>query len=454
MAELCHHTVEVLCGFDHIPQQLLDNAAAELAGDDYNGQNVFDDSDIGKNLCGRTVLALCEQFFRFRVCPDLLGKILNGVYGRTLAGMMIASIVKARKRRKNEGKEKPANMKAHKTRFGVARNLWAEVETIHSTAMCILHSSVDSLQLVVPIRIGEQRRSSNRHITAERVWQSFYCLDTMTGDEVEFASHVDETELNLMKGVVSHNQEVGPNRWQFCLFPTRDAELVSDHFGRDVVTVRRLKAALSSGMSNCVIAAFGAAAFRFMILEFGHKTELPKLMMESRAEKFGSFAPEMLSLEFRDEITVGATPIQREIIRVSMEEPVNTASDVLETLNRQLANPIATRTFWRHWSELVEKCRAIVVDGITDTKHRSSSLSPKILTDTFRNSTDNPNRFTGLMVGESDDSPTERRIYSPLIPPYNPDGSKWAIFENGIWIFEKSGIYNPTHGNVEYADCI
>ena len=454
MAELCHHTVEVLCGFDHIPQQLLNNAAAEVAGDDYKGQNVFDDPDIGQNLCGRTVLALCEQFFRFRVCPDLLGRILNGVYGRILAGMMISAMSKAKRRHKNEGKEKPANMAAHKTRFGVARNMWAEVETIHSTAMCILHSSVDSLQLVVPIGIGEQKKSTNQHVKQARVWQSFYCLDTMTGDEVEFASHVDEAEFTLMKEVVSHNQEVGPNRWQFCLFPSRDAELVSDHFDRDVVTVRRLKAALGSAMSNCVIAAFGAAAFRFMILEFGHKTELPKLMMESRAEKFASFAPEMLSLEFRDELEAHATPLQREMVRVSMEEPVDSPNDVLETLNRQLANPVSTGTFWRYWGSLMELCKSIPVDGITDTKNRTSSLSPKILTDTFRNSTDNPNRFIGLMVGEPDDSPTERRIYSPLIPPYNPDGSRWVMFQDGSWVFEKSGVYNPPDKVVEYADCI
>lgn len=464
MAELCQHTVRVLDSMERIPQPLLDNAAGELAVDTSELVNVFDDPEIGQNLCSRTVLALCEQFYRFQTCTELLAAILAGVYGRILTGMMISSIAKARRRRKNEGKEKSANMAENKTKFSVGRNMWAELDTIHETALCMLNSSVDSLRFAVPIAMGQQHRSMksrnatdrirNGKIVAMRVWQSFLCYDPLTGEEIEFAAHTSKVEFKLLSEIIAHNQVCGPNNWQFCLFPSRNAELVSTLFGRDVVTVRRIKKSLCAGISNCIIAAFGAAAFRFILLEFGHSVELPKLMRESRAEKFASMAPEMLALDFRDEIEAKATPLQRQMVRVAMEEPVDSPEDVFETLNRQIANPIGRSTFWKFWTPLVEACRNIAVDGIIDNERNrdSSTGTKKILTDVFRNSTDNANRFTGLFFGEETECAPES-VKTRLVPPYCPDGSMWVKYENDQWIFEKSGVFNPTRF-CEFADCI
>ena len=100
MAELCQHTVSMLDGIDRIPQPLLDNAAAEVAGDTFERVNLFDDRRIGQNLCSRTVLVLCEQFYRFQTCTELLAVIMAGVFGEILTGMMISAIQKSRRRRK------------------------------------------------------------------------------------------------------------------------------------------------------------------------------------------------------------------------------------------------------------------------------------------------------------------------------------------------------------------
>ena len=456
MAELCQHTIHVLSGLDDIPQPLLNNAAAEVAGDTYDRSNLFDDPKIGQNLCGRTVLALCEQFYRFQTCTELLAVIMAGVFGNMLTGMMISAITKSRRRRKNEGKEKPANMAAHKTRFGVARNMWSESETIHSTGLCLLNGAVESLRLIVPVQRGERRDSvkGSVEIKAVRVWQTFFGFDPVSGDEIEFVAHMDESELKLLGEIIDHNQNCGPNNWQFCMFPCREAELVSDLFGRDLVTVRRIKRSLSAAISNCVIAAFGAAAFRFLLLEFGHKTELPKLMMEDRSIKFASIAPEMLALEFRDEIESKATPLQRQMVRVAMEEPVDSPDDVFAVLNEQLANPIGRTCFWKYWTPLVEACRNIAVDGIVDTKgnRESSTVAKKILTNQFRNSTDNDNRFTGLFFGATTEVAV--RVKQPILgPPYCPDGSKWVSQEDGNWVFEKTGVFKPMP-YCEFADCI
>lgn len=460
MAELCQHTVSVLDGIDRIPQPLLDNAAAEVAGDTFERVNLFDDRRLGQNLCSRTVLALCEQFYRFQTCTELLAVIMTGVFGEILTGMMISAIQKSRRRRKNEGKEKGANMAAHRTKFGVPRNLWAESETIHETGLCLLNSAVESLRFVVPIGRGEQVDSVKgssiikTRIVSLRTWQSFWVYDPVSGEELEFVAHMDRVELELLGKIIDHNSQCGPNNWQFCLFPCRNAEMVSNLFGRELVTVRRIKRSLSAAISNCVIAAFGAAAFRFIVLEFGHNTELPKDMMEDRTIKFASIAPEMLALEFRDEIEAKATPLQRQMVRVAMEEPVDSPDDVFETLNRQIANPIARSTFWKFWTPLVEACRNIAVDGIIDNERNrdSSTGTKKILTDVFRNSTDNANRFTGLFFGEETECAPES-VKTRLVPPYCPDGSRWVKYENDQWIFEKSGVFNPTRF-CEFADCI
>jgi hypothetical protein len=461
MAELCQHTIRVLSSLDHIPQPLLDNAAAELAGDTVERVNVFDDANIGQNLCSRTVITLCEQFYRFQTCTELLGVIMAGVFGRILSGMMISAIQKSRRRRKNEGKEKGANMADHRTKFGVPRNLWAESETIHETGLCLLNSAVESLRLMVPIQHGETRESvygpgrMNKGVyRATRVWQTFWCYDPVSGEESEFAAHMSSIELELLGKVISHNQECGPNKWQFCMFPCRKAEMVSELFGRNVTTIRRVKSSLSAAISNCVIASFGAAAFRFIVLEFGHNSELPKLMREDRSVKFASLAPEMLALEFRDEIESKATPLQRQMVRVAMEEPVEDPEDVFDTLNQQLASPISRATFWRGWTPLVEACRNIAVDGIVDNKRNreSSTVTKKILTRQFRNSVDNGDRFTGLFFGEVTEA--VQRVKQPILcPPYCPDGSTWIAYENDQWVFEKSGVFKPAP-LCEFADCI
>ncbi len=92
------------------------------------------------------------------------------------------------------------------------------------------------------------------------------------------------------------------------------------------------------------------------------------------------------------------------------------------------------------------------VDEMSLTTH-----SKRIMTDTFRKSTDNGLRFTGLFYGDSVELP-QHPMARVLETPYCVDGSKWAVMQDGNWYFERSGKYNPAdhvrHIYAEYADCI
>jgi len=370
---LDQHTVRMLCSHDHIPQKLLDNANADLGRSPARSAD-FSDPRIGDNLHGGTVLSIAEQLLRFRVAPDLLGLILCGTFGQILSGMMISALGKAKKRRKKEFRE--GDHVRTKWQTNTSQRMWAEAEVIQETALAILHGATDNLRLMVPWGIGEEIRLDSRSLKAERVWRSFSAYDSMSGEELRFASYMDQTESDLLEEVVSHNQGTegtcSPNEWQFCLFPARTADHVCDLFqDENIITIRRVKSSLSSGLDNCVIGAFGAAAFRFMQLEFGHNTELPKGMTEishtyvngRKTHVDSADDPNlMVPIMWEDEVAVKCSPLQKRMVEISLREWVETPDEVWETLCKESVNPISRATFWRHWTPVIEMAKNIGED--------------------------------------------------------------------------------------------
>lgn len=86
------------------------------------------------------------------------------------------------------------------------------------------------------------------------------------------------------------------------------------------------------------------------------------------------------------------------------------------------------------------------------TRKLRISYGKKIRTRQFRDSVENPDRFTGLFFGEVSAAQVRPKL-AILCPPYCPDGSSWVRQEADQWIFEKSGVFQPAQP-CEFADCI
>lgn len=154
------------------------------------------------------------------------------------------------------------------------------------------------------------------------------------------------------------------------------------------------------------------------------------------------------------------TEKQREILRVEMGRPTHLEPDAFlyyvattgdkphkGSYYRDLMNAkIALCDFFDYADE------EGIFQDVEETRKLRISYGKKIPTRQFRNSVDNPDRFTGLFFGEVAEAAV--RVKKPILsPPYCPDGSKWIVYEDNQWIFEKSGVFQPAPP-CEYADCI
>ncbi len=354
---LCGDTLRQLSSVERIPGiensgGIVQNAAAEL-GEREERENRFNDSRLGENLCWNTCLVIAEQLYRYRICPAILAALLCGEFGRILTNIMLGSLRTKKRRNKSEDQ-----FQHSRTAFSVPRNMWAEGDILQETGSCILFDSVESLQLILPVEIGKIHKPRKGLMEQRRNWTEFTCFHTQTGEDMLFAAYMDKEELSLLRTVVSHNQECNPNQRQYVLATVRHSDKVEEHIGKPVKVVRRIKRSLQSGISNCVIAAFGAAAFRFLILEFGHSTELQNNLEELRVEKFGRENPEMIPIEFEDALLGNKClqPVHKAMVRIAMKEGANSPDDVLELMNqwRPVNNPYRKTQFYENWNQLMD----------------------------------------------------------------------------------------------------
>ena len=332
MSVLCSDTLRQLNEIEPIPgfeksSGIVANAANEFGSRD-NRENRFNDPKIGNKLCWGSCLVIAEQLYRYRVCPAILAALLTGEFGKILTNLMISSL--RNKKRKNKSEDKFQHIR---TAFSVPRNMWEEAPVLQETGWCLLFGSVESLDLILPVEIGKIHKSKGT-MEQRRNWTEFVCFNTLTGDDELYAAYMDKSELSLLRTLVLHNQECNPNNRQYVMATVKHSDKVQDHIGKPVKVIRRIKRSLESGISNCVISAFGAAAFRFLVLEFGHSTELQNGLEELRQEKFSRMNPDMVPIEFEDALTANKClqPIHKAMVRIAMKENANTPGEVLEAI--------------------------------------------------------------------------------------------------------------------------
>jgi hypothetical protein len=154
------------------------------------------------------------------------------------------------------------------------------------------------------------------------------------------------------------------------------------------------------------------------------------------------------------------TEKQREILRVEIGRPTHLEPDAFLYYVATTGDQPHKGSYYRDLMKAkVALCDFFdyadeegVFQDVEETRKLRISYGKKIPTRQFRNSVDNPDRFTGLFFGEVAEAAV--RAKEPILsPPYCPDGSKWATLENGQWTFEKSGVFIADR-LVEYADCI
>lgn len=444
MALLCQRTLSAIESIEgeRVPDNLLNNVATELSQlDDRRAAATYEDV-YGENLSLSTAMSIAEQLYRHRAMPDTLAVMLANNFGKSLASIMVSAMSKSKKRAKNEDNQDGAHTR---TSFRNVRNMWEEIETVHETALCLLHGALDKIGLFVPYERGViiAPKRVNHKFSVNRQWIGFTGLDTMTNQPVRFASFCDREEASLLGKVIDHNVENinDPNRWQYNMLTTRHSESVCDLFeDENVITVRRLRASVRAGLDSCIIAAFGAAAFRFIILEFGHNTELPKNITTHRQEKF-SYRPEkMIALENCDELTIVSNPLQvRMIETIKKYEHVESGEELYRMLGYEMVKTPSRPTFFREWSDLLEKCE-LIDKGVSVPRYARPTVGP-----------DERMRYNGLYFGEEQEIVPMAR--PRLVLPYCPNPSMWVAQTDGRWE-DNHGIIPSGNVICEFADCI
>lgn len=332
---------------------------------------VFPDPKIGDDLCFSTCLYLAEQLYRHGTCPTILGHIVGGKFGEIVATMMVASLPKKKRRRKTEDKHHHV-----KTRWHNVRNFWNDIPEIHETASAVLFSAVDKIRMLVPesiskkpIRTKLKERRSHTMVDGKSVTigvqvnlRMFTCYDVFAHEYVECVASMSAEELELLRTIVDHNKQCkddsgfdDPNGWQFFIANVHHSDQIDDLIGRPVLTIRRLKTSIRAGFSSCVMAAFGAAATRFIILEFGHNTELMKNLEESREDKMSRKVDnEMLPMMLNtvEEIKNGLNSIQQRI--VEQIKFANDTEELFRLVNAASESSMHKATFYRHLEGLRE----------------------------------------------------------------------------------------------------
>jgi hypothetical protein len=364
--DICLNTVGRLSQFEKISDRLVRNAAAELAERPERTTRVGHHG-IGDNLCSATILAVAEQLYRFRVCPELLGSLLDyrEQFARGLSAAFAAKAMRSQFKRHVRDESK-LNMGDSKTRAGQVRNLVAEVELIGQTAAELLFGAVEKLQVILPMKWDSVIDFQSGYSTG-RTWQSFRCFDTMTGDEPLFASYIDPVEEKMLSEIMTHNQNCGPNRWQFVMATTRHADKVNDLFEEDVTTVRRIKRAMVAKMSSVIMSCFAQAAYRFIILEFGHSTELQNGLEENRSDKMNRKNPDGIPFLLTDALlSQKLTPLQMRILQVNSLDFVQNGLDILERINLVAERPVSKSTFFEHYTPLRKLAEKLALEIVED----------------------------------------------------------------------------------------
>lgn len=371
--QLCKKTITALEKIEEIPTPLLVNANSDMIAN--NGDRppvIFVDETFGDaRMDFSTCLYVAEQLFRFQTCTTTLAYLLNGKFGEMLTRMMVNSAMKQKHKHKSEAK-----FVHRRTSFSNKRSLMDEVEIIQETAQCVLFGAVEKMRLLVPIKIGDfveqgstrwvyNKDSEGNRVHTDNVhttWRDFYAYCPITGDEVRCAAMFDGYELSLLNKIVEHNQNCGPNSWQFFVANARQSDLVCKYFDNDdsVIVIRRVLSSLRRPTANCIMAAFGAATVRFFILEYGHNTELTEAIVEHSDDKFARYNPEMVCLEVREQFEKDLDPIDRLIVDVS--ESSNSPKEVFSTLVSTMEKPISQATFYRRWDRLKMLAERLVLD--------------------------------------------------------------------------------------------
>lgn len=448
MALLCQRTLSAIESIEgeRVPDNLLNNVATELSQlDDRRAAATYEDV-YGENLSLSTAMSIAEQLYRHRAMPDTLAVMLANNFGKSLASIMVSAMSKSKKRAKNEDNQEGAHAR---TSFRYVRNMWEEIETVHETALCLLHGALDKIGLFVPYERGTiiTPKYVDSKFTADRQWIGFTGLDTMTNQPVNFASFSDREEQALLGKVIDYNVENinDPNRWQYVMFTTRHSESVCDLFeDKNIVTIRRLKASIRAGLDSCIVAAFGAAAFRFIILEFGHNTELPKNITEHRQEKFSYRPPEMIALEDCEELAIVSNPLQvRMIETIKKYRHVESGEDLYSMLKFEMVKTPSRSKFFEEWADLLGKCD-LLHKGVSLPRYTRAAAGP-----------DERMRYNGLYFGEPTATVEPKPFRLPEIVQQEEGNSEWAVSYLGYW-FGKYGIVGIDTVNVvcEYADCI
>jgi hypothetical protein len=358
--ELSNATLAGLSDSHGIPQGILDATWSARLADD-RPESEFQDPAIlaGAPTDFSTIAILADQLFRWRQCEELLAAILTCSFGVILATGMVGSIAKRKKRAQNEGKFRHV-----RTRWSNSRPLYSEIESIRSIACGLLFNAESRLSLAMPVNyLGSLNSRISIGVSHYR-WELFDSYNTMTGETVRMAARCDAEDLNMLETVIEHNQNYSddPSKWQFVMLTTRENEMISQQAGSDILTVRRIKKSLQSRISNNVIAAFGAAAFRFYLLEFGHSTEFSIGLDETRAEKMSRHNPDFIPDELVEVLREHATPLENRILDTcGLDFPHYSPDMVLNHLEGVMTSPPSRATFFRHWGKLMERTRGLIL---------------------------------------------------------------------------------------------
>lgn len=217
--------------------------------------------------------------------------------------------------------------------------------------------------------------------------------------------------------------------------------------------------------SSMTMVAVGIARSNFVGMEVGRYSqkvnELAGEHRDSRRSRDIDTSVDIMATtaEFCEN-SESLTEKQREILRVEMGRPTHLEPDAFGYYVAITGDQPHQRQYYR---ELIRAKAALcdffdyadeegVFQDEENTRKLRISYGKKIRTRQFRDSAENPDRFTGLFFGKVSAAQVRPKL-AILCPPYCPDGSKWVRQEADQWIFEKSGVFQPAQP-CEFADCI
>lgn len=362
MNALNNRTVAIFASFG-VCQSVIDSANSEASAKRQNdkrfAERTFNDRQIGEHLHFTTCRYLAEAMFRNGQHFDILAILLNGEFGDTLA--KIATSIAMRADRTQGSADQTGDQRSHTS---VIKNLWQESEEIKAIANSIIFDGNQKKVLCVPCefescnnKIGSTRK------TVVSTWRVMKCYRQYSHDFVRVASMFSAHEIELMNGIMTHNETCSLDRMQYILINGYWCDRTKEMFGPDCVRTNHIgKLFKRKPIDSAIWSSYLVAAVSFIRIMFGDSGLVHKLLTQSRKEKFSGYTPDMPPADLKHYVQKHCTKLEKRIFIESQRPEHQKASDVFRTMELEMAYPPSHATFYRGWENIMRLVDRYIAD--------------------------------------------------------------------------------------------